>query len=105
MKLTIFQYQANACKAEFQETEREKINKIVIRISDFKTDDYNISKNFLIEKIKSFQKKEETVFMKLDFVQCELSGSCLDDLNAELNKCNINNHKYKNFTLEIGIDK
>ena len=69
------------------------------------TDDYNISKNFLIEKIKSFQKKEETVFMKLDFVQCELSGSCLDDLNAELNKCNINNHKYKNFTLEIGIDK
>lgn len=105
MKLTIFQYPGNACKAEFQETEREKVNKIVIRISDLKTDDYNISKDFLLEKIKSFKKKEGAVFIELDFVQCELSGSCLDDLNAELNKCNIDKYKYKDFTLEIGIDK
>ena len=105
MKLTIFQYQNNACKAEFQETDREKINKIVIRISDLKSDEYNIEKNCLLEKIKNFQKKEGSVFIELDFVQCELSGSCLDDLNAELNKCNINNYKYKNFTLEIGSDE
>ncbi|MBY0292982.1 MAG: hypothetical protein K2W92_06830 [Alphaproteobacteria bacterium] len=104
MKLTIFQYQNKVCKVETQEEDREKVNKVAIRISNLTSDNYKIKNNFLFETIKNIQKNEGDIFIKLDFVQCELSGSCLNELNAELEKCNINNYKYKNFTLEIGSE-